>query len=172
MAKIRDARPWLLLITVLAIVLDRVSKLWINSHVAMGHAITVIPNVFRITHVLNTGAAFSLFGESSSPLKVRYSLIAFSILAVLVVAGLIWKMGKEWSPASVGLALILGGALGNLYDRIVLHYVIDFLEVTIVHYHWPDFNVADSCICVGAALLFIEIIWPRKNSESAGEQVS
>ena len=158
----RDARPWLLLIAAVAVLLDRLSKLWIASHIGLGHVITLIPGVFRLTHVLNTGAAFSLFIESASPLLVRYGLIVFSTLAIAVVLTMVLRMGRDWTPASLGLALILGGAIGNLYDRIKLHSVIDFLEVKIIHYHWPDFNVADSCICIGAGLLMIEILWPRK----------
>ena len=163
----KDARIWIYVISVFAIVLDRVSKLWINQHVPLGGGIPVIPKVFRISHVLNFGAAFSIFGQSTSPERVRLGLIAFSIVAVIIVAIAIWRIGREWTPAGVGLGLILGGAIGNLYDRAVLHYVIDFLEVHIGSYHWPDFNIADSCICIGAALLMIEIIWPRKEHEES-----
>jgi signal peptidase II len=151
----RDARPWLILIAALVVVADRLSKLWIEAHVDKGHAIVVIPNVFRITHVLNTGAAFSLFADSLSPLVVRNVLIGFSILAIVVVFGMIWSAGRAWSITAVSLALILGGAIGNLYDRIKFSYVVDFLEVHIVHYHWPDFNVADSAIVAGGVLLFL-----------------
>jgi signal peptidase II len=153
----RDARPWLLLIAALVIVLDRLSKLWIDKHVPRGQFIPVIPGVFRISHVFNTGAAFSLFANSLSPDMVREGLIGFSILAILVVLGMIWRVGRVFSVTGVALALILGGAIGNCYDRIAYRYVVDFLEVTIVHYHWPDFNVADSCIVVGACLLLLEI---------------
>jgi signal peptidase II len=153
----RDARPWLLLVAVAVIVLDRLSKLWIGAHVQPGHYITVIPDVFRISHVYNTGAAFSMFAESMSPVVVRNVLIGFSVVAVVVVLGMIWRLGRAWSLTGVALGLILGGAIGNLYDRIAFHYVVDFLEVKIVHYHWPDFNVADSCIVVGACLLLLEI---------------
>ena len=160
-AQARDARPWLLLVSLLVILVDRFSKLWINGHLETGQAISVIPGVFRITHVLNFGAAFSMFAESASPLAVRSALIVFSIVAGLIVLGLLLRMGRVFSPASLGLALIFGGAIGNLYDRIKLHYVIDFLEVRIVHYHWPDFNVADSCISIGAVLLLVELLWPK-----------
>ncbi len=153
----RDSRPWLLVIAVGVIVLDRLSKMWVEAHVLRGHTITVIPNVFRISHVFNTGAAFSLFAESLSPLVVRNVLIGFSIAAVIVVLGMIWRVGRPWTPTGVALGLILGGAIGNLYDRIKFSYVVDFLEVKIYHYHWPDFNVADSCIVIGACLLLIEI---------------
>ena len=76
---------------------------------------------------------------------------------IIVVLGMIWQMGRVFTPSGVALGLILGGALGNLYDRIRFSYVIDFLEVRIIHYHWPDFNVADSAIVVVASLLLLEI---------------
>lgn len=153
----RDFRPYLLLITAVVVVLDRLSKNWVGSHVGRGDFITVIPGVFRISHVFNTGAAFSLFAESLSPAVVRNALIAFSVLAVIVVLGMIWRMGRAVSATGVALGLILGGAIGNLYDRVRFSYVVDFLEVKIVHYHWPDFNLADSAIVVGACLLLLEI---------------
>ena len=153
----RDFRPFLLLIAAVVILLDRLSKLWIDKHVERGHFITVIPGVFRISHVFNTGAAFSLFAESLSPALVRNVLIGFSIVAIIVVLGMIWRLGRRASATGVALALILGGAIGNLYDRVAYKYVVDFLEVRIVHYHWPDFNVADSCIVIGACLLLLEI---------------
>ena len=156
-----DKRPLLLLIAALVVVCDRLSKLWIIHHVRPGHGIVVIPRVFRLTHVLNTGAAFSLFADSLSPLAVRDSLIAFSVVAVLIVFALLWRASRDLTLTGVALALILGGAFGNLYDRLVYSYVVDFLEVHIIHYHWPDFNVADSCIVIGACLLLIEIFRPQ-----------
>ena len=165
----RDARPWLLLVSLLAIVLDRASKLWVIAHVRTGGAITVIPRVFRITHVLNTGAAFSMFADSISPNAVRWGLVAFSLLAVLVVGFLLWRTGQALTLTSFALALILGGAIGNLYDRVRFAEVTDFLEVHLYHYHWPDFNVADSCIVVGACLLLLEIFRgkPEHNEPNA-----
>lgn len=156
----RDSRIPLLLLAALVVVLDRASKVWIVHHINPGYAITVIPGVFRLTHVLNTGAAFSLF-ENSSPIAVRNSLIVFSIIAVIVVLAMIWRAGRTLSLTGIALALILGGAIGNLYDRLRFSHVVDFLEVHIVHYHWPDFNIADSCIVIGACLLLIEIFRPQ-----------
>ncbi len=78
---------------------------------------------------------------------------------------MLWRAGRTLNLTAFALALILGGALGNLYDRIHYHFVIDFLEVTIVHYHWPDFNVADSCIVIGACLLIIEIFRPQPDTQ-------
>jgi signal peptidase II len=161
---LRDARWVCLLIAVLVVALDRWSKLWIVAHIHSGAAIVVIPKVFRLTHVLNTGAAFSMFAESASPTLVRNLLVAFSVIAVLVVLALLWKWGRTLSLTTFSLALILGGAVGNLYDRIKFSSVLDFLEVHIVHYHFPDFNLADSAIVIGACLLLLETMLPRKNT--------
>ncbi len=156
-----DARWTLLAIAGAVILADRVSKVAVEQHLLLGGAYPVIPGVFRITHVLNTGAAFSAFAETASPLAVRYGLIGFSMLAILIVGAMLWKAGRAFSISGVALALILGGAIGNLYDRIWLHYVVDFLEVRIIHYHWPDFNIADSAIVIGACLLILEIFRPQ-----------
>ena len=159
--RIRDHRLALFFLSALVVLADRLSKLWVVHHVKSGFAITVIPGVFRITHVLNSGAAFSIFADSVSPNAVRIGLIVFSVVAVLIVLVMLWRTGRYLNASTIALALILGGAIGNLYDRARLYYVVDFLEVTIVHYHWPDFNVADSCIVIGACLLLIEIFRPQ-----------
>jgi signal peptidase II len=151
-------------ITAFVILLDRLTKYLVDRHVPTGGGISVIPRIFRISHVLNTGAAFSFFAESTSPEKVRTALVLFSVFAAIMVFVMLWRVGREFTVTSVALALILGGALGNLYDRIHYHFVIDFLEVHIVHYHWPDFNIADSCIVIGACLLLLEIFRPQPAS--------
>ena len=158
----RDNRWLLLVIAAFIVLLDRLTKLWVIAHIRPGHGIVIIPRVFRLTHVLNTGAAFSMFESSASPLLVRNLLIAFTVVAVVVVLALIWKMGRSFALTSVALALILGGAIGNLYDRVRYAYVVDFLEVHIVHYHWPDFNVADSAMVVGACLLLLVLLRPQR----------
>ncbi|HUD22773.1 MAG TPA: signal peptidase II [Acidobacteriaceae bacterium] len=154
-----DRRPLLLLLSALVILCDRLSKNAIIHRIRPGYDIPIIPGVFRLSHVINTGAAFSLL-ENMPPNGVRIALIAFSVVAVIVVFVMLWLTGRALSLTSVALALILGGALGNLYDRIRLHHVVDFLAVRIYHYNWPDFNVADSCIVIGACLLLLEIFRP------------
>ncbi|WP_263365683.1 signal peptidase II [Edaphobacter bradus] len=154
----------LLLISAVVVLLDRITKRLVVAHLAAGSTHTVIPGIFRISHVLNSGAAFSAFADSASPGAVRAGLIAFSVAAVLIVSYMLLKVRQSLSLTSIALALILGGAIGNLYDRVVYHYVIDFLEVHIVHYHWPDFNIADSAIVIGACLLMIEIFRPQSQS--------
>jgi signal peptidase II len=157
--------PLMLVISAIIIALDRLTKWLIVKNLPSGETHTVIPGVFRISHVLNTGAAFSAFADSASPLTVRNGLIFFSVVAVGIVGWMLYRVRHELTPTSFALALILGGAIGNLYDRAIYHYVIDFLEVTIVHYHWPDFNVADSAIVVGACLLMIELFRPQNENQ-------
>jgi signal peptidase II len=157
----KDRRGLILAISALVVLLDRITKHIVALRLPNGQTYTVIPGVFRITDVHNTGAAFSMFAENASPATVRNILIAFSAVAVIILFGMLWRTGRYLTLTSVALALILGGAFGNLYDRIRYHYVIDFLEVRIIHYHWPDFNVADSCIVIGACLLLLEIFRPQ-----------
>ena len=162
--------PWLLLISAAIVALDRWTKVWVGKHIELGGAIPVIPKVFRITHVLNEGAAFSLFADSASPEHVRWGLILFSSAAALAVLVALVKTGRVFTLTTVALALVLGGAVGNDYDRIRFASVVDFLEVHIVNYHWPDFNVADSAIVTGACLLLLDAILPRKEQHSVPER--
>ncbi len=159
--RVRDQRVLLLVISAVVVVLDRITKLIVSQQLPDGQAHTVIPGIFRITDVHNTGAAFSMFAESTSPTAIRNVLIAFSVFAVLLIFAMLWRVGRVVTVSSVALALILGGAFGNLYDRVRYHYVVDFLEVHLYRYHWPDFNVADSCIVIGACLLLLEIFRPQ-----------
>jgi len=152
----RDRRLWLLAIAVAVIALDRLTKWLVATHIALDSAVSVIPHIFRISHVDNQGAAFSMFDNARSPEHVRWMLLGFSLLAAVVVLVFLVKLGRRFTPTSIALALILGGALGNAWDRLRYGAVIDFLEVHIVHYHWPDFNIADSAIVIGGILLFLD----------------
>jgi signal peptidase II len=153
--RFRNSRLVLLLIAMAVYGADRASKLWVQHHVLYGRGIVIIPRVFRITHVMNTGAAFSLFADANHQNWVRIGLIAFSAVAMLVMLVLIWKYGTSITATNLAFALILGGAAGNMFDRIKLGEVIDFLEVHIGHYHYPDFNLADSAIVIGGILIFL-----------------
>jgi signal peptidase II len=167
MSRIRDWRIWLLAVSALVIALDRITKIWVSAHIAEGSAIAVIPRVFRITHVLNSGAAFSLFNDSPHPERTRWMLIAFSLLAAVVVLVVLLRVGRRFSLTALSMALVLGGAIGNVWDRLLTGTVVDFLEVHIVHYHWPDFNVADSAIVVGGILLILDSL---RSTSTATEQ--
>jgi signal peptidase II len=150
---------FLLGLSAIVILLDRITKIWVSRHIEIGAARTIIPGVFSISHVMNDGAAFSLFSYSSRPQLVRVMLISFSVIAALAVFVSLLKTGRQITATTVALALILGGAIGNVYDRLAYGTVIDFLEVHIIvghwNYHWPDFNIADSAIVVGGILLFL-----------------
>ena len=154
--------PWLLLISALIILADRGTKTWVAAHIPMGGAIPLIPRVLRLTHWTNEGAAFSLFANSTSPHTVRWALIGFSLFAALVVLVLMVRLGNRFTLATVALALIFAGALGNVHDRILYGSVVDFIEVHIFTYHWPDFNLADSSIVTGACLLMLDSLLPKK----------
>lgn len=158
----KDYRGWLLLLSVIVIVADRITKWLAATRIELGSHVVVIAHVFAISHVENPGAAFSLFNDSSSPVRVRWMLLVFSVLAAVAVLIALLKLGRSITATSVALALILGGALGNAYDRLRFGSVIDFLEVHIVHYHWPDFNVADSAIVIGGILLLLDALFSGK----------
>ena len=153
---------WLLLISAVIIFLDRLTKTWVTLHIPIGGAIPVIPRVLRITHWTNEGAAFSLFANSASPQAVRWVLICFSLLAALMVLFLLVRLGDRFTFTTVALALVFAGALGNVHDRIAYGSVVDFIEVHIFSYHWPDFNIADSSVVTGACLLLLDSLRHKK----------
>jgi signal peptidase II len=157
--------PWLLLISAFIYAADQYTKSLVASRVRLGDSIPVIKGVFHISHAINEGAAFSLFADSASPNAVRWGLVAFTVLASLAVLTALIYMSHRITTATVALALILGGALGNLHDRILTGFVVDFLEVHIIHYHWPDFNIADSAVVTGACLLLLDSLLPKKHPE-------
>lgn len=154
--------PWLLLISAVVIVADRLTKNWVSAHVRLGGAIPIIPRVLRITHWTNEGAAFSLFADTASPHAVRWALVTFTLVAAVAIFVVLLRIGNQFTLTTVALALILGGAIGNVHDRILYGSVVDFIEVHIFTYHWPDFNVADSSVVIGACLLMLDSLLPRR----------
>ncbi|HME36296.1 MAG TPA: signal peptidase II [Candidatus Sulfotelmatobacter sp.] len=142
------------------VLLDRWTKRLVAARIPMYSHIQIIPGFFRLTHTENTGAAFSLFADSPSHWKTAL-LIGFSIIAMVIVSVLLWKQSRPLSITGIALSLILGGAIGNLWDRVASGRVVDFLLFYVKHYEWPVFNLADSSIVIGASLLVIEILWAR-----------
>jgi signal peptidase II len=153
---------WLLLISSLVIIADRGTKTWVSMHVRLGGAIPVIPHVLRITHWTNEGAAFSLFADTASPHAVRWALVTFTLIAAVVIFVVLLRIGNQFTLTTIALALILGGAIGNVHDRILYGSVVDFIEVHIFTYHWPDFNLADSSVVIGACLLMLDSLLPHR----------
>ena len=155
----------------LVIVLDRVTKLWIERSVGLWDRHTVIPGFFDIVHTQNRGMAFGLFADGDSRLR-SVLLIGVALVVLVIVASLIWRMPREFVPdgrtARLSLGLVLGGAVGNLWDRIFRGSVTDFLDFHAGGYHWPAFNVADSAITVGAALLAFGLLraGPARSQEA------
>ncbi|MGZ5432932.1 MAG: signal peptidase II [Thermoanaerobaculia bacterium] len=151
-----------LILSAVIIVLDIWTKSLVLARIQLHEAIPVIPNFFQLVHVRNTGAAFGLGANASSKLvPLLLNVGAIAVFCVVVVYAL--RTAVTDRLLQTGLHLILGGAIGNLLDRFRFGYVVDFLDVYIGRHHWPAFNVADSAICIGIALLFFDM---RKKPET------
>jgi signal peptidase II len=163
--KAKSGLVWLWL-TLVMLIADQVTKIMISTQMKLYESIELIP-VFKITYVHNYGAAFSFLTDAGG-----WQRWFFSIIAITISGLLIWWLKKL--PASNKLlgsayALVLAGALGNLYDRLAYGYVVDFLHVFYKTWNFPVFNIADSAICVGAGLLLIDAFLEEK-VKSAKEQ--
>jgi len=155
---------WLLLISAAVIFVDRLTKTWVTLRIPFGGAIPVVPHFLRITHWTNEGAAFSLFANTASPNTVRWTLVCFTLVAALAVLVAMVYLGDRFTLTTFALALVFAGALGNVHDRIAYGSVVDFIEVHIFGYHWPDFNIADTAIVTGACLLLLDSLLPKERT--------
>jgi signal peptidase II len=164
MSNVRMGRFSYLLVCVGALVLDRVTKWQVQQRIELHDKISIIPGFFRLAHLENPGAAFGIFSDSPTPLKLGL-VITLSIVALVPVSVLLWRSSRVFSSTSVGLALILGGAIGNLWDRLLHHRVTDFLLFYYRQYEWPAFNFADSAIVVGALLLVADLLFNKAPQE-------
>jgi signal peptidase II len=153
-------------LSIAVFLIDQLSKFWIIGRLGPFDEIVVVPNFFHLIHVRNTGAAFGMLAEAPDWVRVTV-LIGFSSTAVLALVYFLWKVSgsKRYGGWCLrfGLALILGGALGNIFDRAFHGNVVDFLDFFIGSWHWYTFNIADSAICVGTGLMLIDL-W-RTNPE-------
>ena len=145
----------------IVLILDQVTKVLVHGRMALYQSIEIVPNFFHLTYLRNTGAAFGFLAGGRSPLRM-----AFFLLVSAVAIGCIFYLLKNLRPGqntfAANLSLILGGAIGNLIDRLRMGEVGDFLDFHWYTLHWPAFNVADSAITIGVILLFIQMI--RKKS--------
>jgi signal peptidase II len=141
--------------------LDRLTKQIIEAHISAFDIHPVIPGFFDIIHARNRGAAFSLFADSTSAWRPVF-LIGLSLVALVLVAGILRNASRLDKATAIGLSLILGGAMGNVFDRIVSGAVTDFLDFYIGDLHWPAFNLADSAIVIGSGLLLLSLLRPNK----------
>lgn len=155
---------WLWL-SAIAVVLDQASKLIVDSSMQLHETIPLMP-YFNLTYVHNTGAAFSFLSEAGGWQRWFFAALAIVISAVLSV----WlaRLQKHETLLAVALALVLGGAVGNLIDRLAYGYVIDFLDVYYKSWHWPAFNIADSAITLGVGLLLADSFRLGKSEKEEG----
>lgn len=151
-------------ITGVAVVLDQLTKWWVLQTMSLGESVPVLGAFFRLTYIHNPGAVFGLrLGNPSLHL-------ALAFVALIVVAGFMWRIAHEDRLIAIGLSLVLGGAIGNIIDRVRYGVVIDFLDFGIGSARWWVFNLADACVSVGTILLiFILSIAPtyRKNRDTS-----
>ncbi len=151
---------WLTLIAGGIVIADQVTKLLILREVSLHASIPVIPGFFHITHVQNPGGAFGFLANQSDLVR-GVLFLAVSTVAVGMVLWFYHKTPPTHRWLATGFALIIGGAVGNLIDRVRFGKVIDFLDFFFRGWHWPAFNVADSAITVGITIFIIHVIWGR-----------
>jgi signal peptidase II len=166
MTNLYAMRKFHFVIALFIVLLDRVAKWTIAKDIPLHESIKLIPHFFYLTHVENRGAAFGLFADSPSQWKIAL-LVLFSIVALVIVSALLWRSSHTMTSTGIGLSLILGGAIGNLWDRLLNGRVVDFLLFYLGSYQWPAFNVADSAIVVGAGLLVVEILFASAPAEKS-----
>lgn len=161
-------KKYLLFLTVIPLIIDIITKNLIKSKLMLYDAVPVIDGFFNIVYVLNPGAAFSFLHDMNESYR-RLFFITVTIIAIFVV---LYIFAREKSKINTaGFALILSGAIGNLIDRIIIGKVVDFLDFYYKTYHFPAFNVADSCITIGVALIIIDMLFFSKKRDNDKKSV-
>lgn len=158
-AYFRRFEPWLIAALVVA---DQVTKAMVVRGLPLHASVTVIDGLLNLTHVRNTGAAFGMLNAIHFPGKTIV-VTMLAVLAIVAISAYAGKFANDTLPARGALALVLGGALGNLIDRARLGYVVDFVDVHYAGWHFWAFNVADSAITVGAAVLILDMFRPPRH---------
>ena len=149
-----------LMVSAAVVVLDFATKALVEARIPLHHAVPVVDGLFSLVHVRNTGAAFSLLAEAPAALRVPL-FVAIAVAAVAAVLALLRKLDDRQRLLTAALALVLGGAIGNLVDRLRYGAVVDFLLVYWRDWHWPAFNVADSAISIGVVVLLWTMTFGR-----------
>ncbi len=146
-------------LAVLIVVLDQLTKQWVSSSFSYGESLELLP-FLNLTLVHNMGAAFSFLSDAGGWQRWFFAIVSLIVSVVLIV----WlsRLPARQYLLATALALVLGGAIGNLWDRVFLGYVVDFIDVFYQKYHWPAFNVADTAITIGAILLILESLFSSK----------
>ena len=148
-------------LSVAVVVLDQGTKLLASHSLELHQPVSLIP-MLNLTLMHNTGAAFSFLSDAGGWQRWLFAAVALVISALVIAWIRKLEAGQSW--LAVALALVLGGALGNVWDRITLGYVVDFIDVYYGRWHWPAFNIADSAITIGAAMLIIDSLWGHRRT--------
>lgn len=146
--------------------LDQVTKILVLLKLPLGSQVPLIPGFLNLVHVRNKGAAFGLLAGWSAEFAWLF-FVATTGLVLVVLGYLLWRLPDDQWPAALGYSLVLTGAMGNLIDRVRLREVVDFIDVYWGRYHWPAFNVADSLVCLGVAILVWVIIRDEKTADAS-----
>jgi signal peptidase II len=154
MNSVWKVRSRYLFISVIVFLLDQLTKKIVSEGMVQHESIEILPNLLNITYINNRGAVFGLGSNVSSP-YLSWLLSLLSILSLVVILVYFLRVSATNPKLYAGLALVLGGALGNLFDRLKNGFVVDFIDLHWFNYHWPYFNVADSAICIGVGLLLL-----------------
>lgn len=150
----------LVIVAGLVVAADQVSKALILYYLPLHDSIAIIPGLFDITHILNPGGAFGLMADMSAVVRTIVFLFVSS-MAVGLIFYFYHKTPATYKLLSIGFALIFGGAIGNLIDRVRFGTVVDFLDFHVGHHHWPAFNVADSAITVGIFIFIYHLAFKK-----------
>lgn len=157
------ARRWLWL-TALVVLLDQLSKWWAESELLYHQPVPLMPGL-NLTLAYNTGAAFSFLSDAGG--WQRWFFVALTVVVCALLLGWLWQLKNNEKLQTAALALVLGGALGNLIDRLQLGHVVDFIDVYYGEYHWPIFNLADSAITLGVIFLLLDMLLDVKRQRES-----
>jgi signal peptidase II len=157
--------PLIIWPALLIVCLDQVSKLAVQGSLKIYESVPIIEGFFNLVHVRNRGMAFGFMNRPDMNFGF-WILVSATVLAIIMLLFWFYRMEDENNWMTLGLSLILGGALGNLIDRVRLHEVIDFLDVYVGSYHWPAFNVADAAITVGALMVGLNLLFGSQEKKS------
>jgi signal peptidase II len=161
---VKNKYAWVGSIIGLVLILDQATKYLVEKHIRLYEVITIIPGFFNLTHVRNRGAAFGILADAPGIWRGLF-FISVTVIAVAVIGYLI-RTAKERLHI-IAFSLIAGGAVGNLVDRVRYSEVVDFIQWYVKNFYWPSFNIADSAISIGVVLLFIDMLFTKKQEEKA-----
>ena len=161
----------LFILTPFIIILDQWTKYLVLERFRLGESVPVIDGFFSLTYIRNPGAAFGLFAQAHPGFRIPFFIIVPAV-ALVVISFIFKKIPPKDIKLSAALSLVIGGAVGNLIDRMRFNYVVDFLDFYWRNYHFPAFNVADSAICVGVGLLMLDLLFCENKETTRDSKIN